>query len=386
MFSYRTNWKLATNRFTQTLEESRNAGIELVDLTLSNPTQCGLRYDERTILASFQNPKSLTYDPQPKGLLRARKEVAGYYLTDHGISIDPESIFLTTSTSEAYAFVFRLLCDPIDEVLVPKPGYPLFDFLGGLQDVVLVPYSLEYAQEWLIDFRSIEQAISERTRAILLVHPNNPTGSYVRPEEMARLNSICRERQIALIVDEVFLDYPFDGISHRSFAANDQALTFTLSGLSKISALPQMKVAWLLCTGPDELAREARERLEVIADTYLSLNAPTQFALPSLLEQRHSLQEQLAERIQTNRATLGRQVSSNTTCELLDARGGWYAVLRVPVTQSDEDLAIKMIREQGVITHPGHFFDFPKDGFLVVSLIPPIEVFREGIRRLLAGF
>ncbi len=386
MFSYRTNWKLSTNRFTQTLEEFRNAGRALLDLTISNPTQCGLRYDTESILSAFQKPESLTYDPQPKGLLSARKEVANYYRTDYNTSIDPESIVLTTSTSEAYSFIFRLLCDPIDEVLVPKPGYPLFDFLAGLQDIALVPYSLEYAQEWLIDFHSIEQALTERTRAILLVHPNNPTGSYVRSEEIARLNCICRERQLALIVDEVFLDYSFDGNSRRSFVANNEALTFTLSGLSKISALPQMKVAWLVCTGPDEMTRGAMERLEVIADTYLSLNAPTQFAFPSLLKQRHSLQKQLSDRIQTNRAALIRQLSTNATCELLEAAGGWYAVLRVPATQSDEDCAIRLIREQNVITHPGHFFDFPRDGFLVVSLITPIEQFSEGVRRILASF
>jgi aspartate/methionine/tyrosine aminotransferase len=330
--------------------------------------------------------EALIYDPQPKGLLSARKQVARYYLTDHRISLDPESIFLTTSTSEAYSFVFRLLCNPLDEVLVPKPSYPLFDFLAELQDVALVPYSLEYAQGWLINSHSIEQALTERTRAILLVHPNNPTGSYVRPEELVRLNAISRERQIALIVDEVFLDYAFDGVPRQSFAGGKEALTFTLSGLSKISAFPQMKVAWLVCTGPGDLVRGATERLEVIADTFLSLNAPTQFAVPVLLEQRHSLQRQLLDRVRTNRSELIRQLSGQTICELLDADGGWYAVLRVPADQPDEERILHLIREQNVIVHPGHFFDFPTDGFLVLSLITPVEDFREGVQRLLASF
>jgi len=385
MFSQRTNWKLATNRFTQALEDLRAAGVALLDLTVSNPTQCGLQYDAPTILSAFQNPAALSYDPQPKGLLSARKEVARYYFEDHRTAVDPEAIFLTTSTSEAYSFVFRLLCNPGDQVLVPKPSYPLFDYLADLQDVSLVPYSLEYAQGWLVDFHALRRAITARTRAILLVHPNNPTGSYLHTEEMEQLNAICRERGLALIVDEVFLDYAFAGGARKSFAGNQQALTFTLSGLSKISALPQMKVAWLACTGPDELVPAAVERLEVIADTYLSLNAPTQWAIPALFEQRRPVRRQLLERIRTNRAELARQLLAQNACELLESEGGWYAVLRMAADQADEERAIQLMREQRVIVHPGHFFDFPKDGFLVVSLITPGEPFAEGIKRLVAG-
>ncbi|HEY2119240.1 MAG TPA: pyridoxal phosphate-dependent aminotransferase [Candidatus Acidoferrum sp.] len=386
MFSYRTNWRLSTNRFTQTLEELRRAGTPLLDLTVSNPTQCGLQYDTQTILSAFQNPEALSYDPQPKGLLSAREAVVRYYLDDHRIAVDPESVFLTTSTSEAYSFIFRLLCDPLDEVLVPKPSYPLFDFLAELHDVALIPYWLRYAQGWIVDFQSIEQALTDRTRAILLVHPNNPTGSHLQPEEMERLNAICRDSQIALIVDEVFLDYPFDSAARKSFAGNQEVLTFTLSGLSKISALPQMKVAWLACTGPNELVQGAVDRLEVIADTYLSLNAPTQFAIPTLFAQRHSTQKQLLERVGKNRAELASQLSAKKACELLESEGGWYAVLRIPVDQSDEERAIKLIREQRVVVHPGHFFDFPKDGSLVVSLITRPTDFSQGVQRLLASF
>jgi aspartate/methionine/tyrosine aminotransferase len=386
MFSRRTKWKLTKNKFTQALEELRAAGVELHDLTVSNPTQCGLHYDSRAILAAFQDPRALAYDPQPKGLLEARREVARYYLEDHHIAVDPESIFLSTSTSEAYSFVFRLLCNAQDEVLVPKPSYPLFDFLAELQDVSLVPYALEYAQGWLVDFDSVLRAITPRTRAVLLVHPNNPTGSHLRKEEIVRLNAICGERKIALIVDEVFLDYSFNSEKRKSFAGNRDVLTFTLSGLSKISALPQMKVAWLACTGPEEMVTLAAGRLEVIADTYLSLNAPTQWAVPALFEQRHSLQRQLRERVKTNRAELTRQLAGKSGCEMLESEGGWYSVLHVPTDQGDDELAIELMQKCRVVIHPGHFFDFPQDGYLVVSLITPVAEFSEGVSRLLAHF
>ncbi len=383
MFSQRTNWKLSPNRFTQALEAIRASGTKLLDLSVSNPTECGLQYVTAAILAAFQNRSALSYDPQPKGLLSAREEVARYYLRDHHVSVDPESVILTTSTSEAYSYIFRLLCNPQDEILVPKPSYPLFDFLADLQDVALIPYSLEYAHGWMVDFQSITRALTPRTRAILLVHPNNPTGSYLRAEEVQHLNNLCQKHNLALIVDEVFLDYSFAGIPPRTFANNLDALTFTLSGLSKIAALPQMKVAWLVTTGPGCLVQPALDRLEVIADTYLSLNAPTQWAVPTLFEQRHSLQPQLLQRVRENRANLQKLISSQPACELLDADAGWYAVLRVPARGSDEDLVIDLLQKQNVVVHPGHFYDFPKDGVLVLSLITPAVIFNEGISRLL---
>ena len=385
MFSRRTNWQLSTNRFTHALDELRTAGTKLLDLTVSNPTQCGFVYDQQAILAAFQNAKALSYNPQPKGLIEARKEVASYYLQDHHTIVDPEAIFLTTSTSEAYSFVFRLLCNPEDEVLVPKPSYPLFDYLAELQDVALVPYSLHYAQGWLVDFHSVLAGITPRTRAILLVHPNNPTGSYWRLEEMKRLNTICKERGIALIVDEVFLDFAFEEEKRKSFVGNKEVLTFTLSGLSKIAALPQMKVSWLACTGPEAMVKSGVARLEIIADTYLSLNAPTQWAIPTLFEQRRSLQKQLLERVRANRAELRRQMADKSDCEMLEGEGGWYGVLRVPANRGDEDRVIELMQKQQVIVHPGHFFDFNGDGFLVVSLITPLGEFAEGLKRLL-GF
>jgi len=384
MFSQRTNWKLSLNRSAQAFEELRASGTPILDLTVSNPTECRFQYDTAEILAAFQNPKSLSYEPQPKGLLAAREAVARYYLQDQGITLDPESLLLTTSTSEAYSYVFWLLCNAHEEILAPKPSYPLFDFLADLQDVTLLPYSLEYAHGWFIDFQSLIRTLTPRTRAILLVHPNNPTGSYAREGEIQQLNELCRERNLALIVDEVFLDYSFDATLRRSFVTNQEALTFTLSGLSKIAALPQMKVAWVAVTGPEFLVRPAKDRLEVIADTYLSLNAPTQWAFPRLLEQRRSLQPQVQQRIRENRAQLQAALAKQTAWQLLVAEGGWYAVLRCPADRRDEELAIELLKREHVLVHPGHFYDFSGDGYIVLSLITPVDVFREGLNRLLA--
>jgi aspartate/methionine/tyrosine aminotransferase len=381
MFSRRTDWKLAPNRFTEALAQAHQSGAGILDLTISNPTRAGFSYDETAILDSLRNASSLDYDPQPKGLLNARKAVAAYY-EERGESVDPESLVLTTGTSEGYAFVFRLLANPGDEVLVAKPSYPLFDFLADLQDVTLIPYSLIYDHGWQIDFHALEQALSEKTRAIVLVHPNNPTGSYVNAAERDQLNQLCQSHELALIVDEVFLDYSHDDTRRHSFVSNNNILTFTLSGISKISALPQMKLAWIAVSGPDAYRQAAMERLEVIADTFLSVSTPVQWAAPVLLEQRTTIQPQVIERVRTNLAELDRQLMHQKGCSRLAVEGGWYAVLRVPAIRSDEDLAISVLRECGVLVHPGHFYDFPQDGYLVLSLISRAEEFREGVARL----
>jgi aspartate/methionine/tyrosine aminotransferase len=382
MFSRRTAWNLTPNRLTLAHQETLRSGKKIIDLTLSNPTRAGIQYDESAILNALRNSKALGYDPEPKGLLSARQAVAEYY-SGRSARVDPEHLILTTSTSEGYSFVFRLLCDPGDEVLVPKPSYPLFDFLADLQDVKLVPYSLIYDHGWQIDFHSLEAACTEGTRAIVLVHPNNPTGSYVSCAERESLNTLCRKRNLALIVDEVFLDYALDAESRSSFVENDEALTFTLSGLSKISALPQMKLAWIALIGPTPQTQPAMQRLEVIADTYLSLNAPIQLAAPVLLEQRTTIQPQLLERVRRNLAALDRQLARQKSCSRLEVQGGWYAVVRIPVTRSDEDFAIELLQEKSVLGHPGHFYDFPKDGNLVISLIVPEQEFSAGISALL---
>jgi len=382
MFSKRTGWKLTPNRFTEAERGLRAAGRELLDLTLSNPTRSGLHYDSETILQALNNPKAMDYDPQPKGLLIAREAVASYYRKQHD-EVNPESLLLTTSTSEGYSYVFRLLCNPDDEILVPKPSYPLFDFLADLQDVKLLPYPLIYDHGWQIDFPSLPQAVSDRTRAVVVVHPNNPTGSFVSNAERQKLNEFCRPHNLSLIADEVFLDYAHDGAPRPSFAANQDVLTFTLSGLSKISGLPQMKVAWIAASGPADKVTAALGRLEIIADTYLSMNAPIQLAMPVLLEQGKSIQPLLLDRLRTNLAELDRQLTLQKACQRLQLEGGWYAVLRVPVTQSDEDLAIDLLRKVSVLVHPGHFYDFPSDGYLIASLITPPKDFREGIERVL---
>jgi len=384
MFSHRTNWPLTPNAFTRALEEVRASGKEILDLTVSNPTEAGIRLDAQVVLGALTNPKAMRYEPQPLGLLEARKGVCQYYRESHDISdLDPQRLVLTTSTSEGYSYVFRLLCNPGDEILVPKPSYPLFEFLADLSDVKLVPYPLIYDHGWQIDLDSLYKAATSLTRAVILVHPNNPTGSYVSTEETSALNAFCSSRDLALIVDEVFLDYAHDGAPRFSFVSNTDALTFTLSGLSKISALPQMKLAWVATSGPPALVAQAGARLEIIADTFLSMNTPVQLAAAVLLDQRKHVQLALIDRLRVNLGELDRQLAAIPSCTRLNVEGGWYAVVRVPVLRSDENLAIDLLSSEAVVVHPGHFYDFPNDGYLVLSLITEPGVFREGIQRML---
>ena len=386
MFSSRTSWQTTTNPLTQALAEHRRRGLPLLDLAASNPTEVGLHYDQAAILAAFQQPAALEYHPDPRGLPSARQAVANYYRqrdSQTALHLDPSQIILTTSTSEAYSFLFRLLCDPDDEILVPAPSYPLFQFLADLNDIRLARYPLFYDHGWHIDLEALQKKIHPTTRAILVVHPNNPTGSYVKAEEAAGLIQLCAAREIALIADEVFLDYSHAGSAAPSFAANHQALTFTLGGISKLCGLPQMKLAWLVTGGPPALAEAALARLEIIADTYLSLNTPVQLAAPALISQNEVMRGQLLRRIQENLRELDRQLAQQSLCRRLEVEAGWYAIVRVPATRSDEELAIALLRNCGVLVHPGHFYDFPSDGFLVVSLIAPAAGFAEGMQRIL---
>ena len=387
MFSKRTNWTLEENAYTRALQRHRDAGKRIFDLTASNPTECGFRYDAAAILASLGDPAALRYEPEPKGLLGARAAVAEYY-RDKSVEVARENLILTTGTSEAYSFLFRLLCEPGDEVLIAHPSYPLFEFLATIQDVTLRPFPIVYDHGWQIDFEGLQAAIGARTRAIILVHPNNPTGHFVASGEAERLNAICAERDLALIVDEVFLDYELkqsraQRTRHGSFAANAGALTFALSGLSKIAGLPQMKLGWIAASGPGAAVRESMARLEVIADTYLSLSTPLQCALPALLAQRKTMQKQILARVEANLAELDEQLALQKVAGRLEVEGGWYAVLRVPAVQPDEELAIRLLEERGVLVHPGHFYDFAGSGYLVISLLTPAEEFREGIGALL---
>ena len=375
---------MTPNRLSEALAAHRAAGKALLDLTVSNPTECGFEYDSEAILAALRNPAALSYEPNPRGLESARRAIAGYY-ADREEKISVEDIFLTTSTSEAYSYVFRTLCDPGDELLIPSPSYPLFDFLAEIQDVSLVRYPLIYDHGWQIDFHALEQAITPRTRGVIVVHPNNPTGHFAKSTEMARLNSICSAREMAIIADEVFLDFSLKGNRAASFVANRGALTFTLSGLSKISGLPQMKAAWLIASGPEPWKSEALARIEVIADTYLSVNVPVQLAIPKFLEQRHGFQKQVMSRVRRNLEELDRQLGMQKACSRLRVEGGWCAAVRVPATRSDEDLAIELLNAHGVCVHPGHFYDFASEGTLIVSLLTPEGLFAEGSKRLLSA-
>jgi alanine-synthesizing transaminase len=379
MFAKRTNWNLETNRLSAALAAHRAAGKPLIDLTVSNPTECGFWYDEEAILSALRNPAAMRYEPNPHGLDAARGSVAQYYV-ERGAAVSKDDIFLTTSTSEAYSFVFRTLCDPEDELLIPEPSYPLFEFLADIQDVRLVRYPLVYDHGWQIDFHALEQAMTPRTRGVIVVHPNNPTGHFVKAEEMRKLNEICAARKIAIIADEVFLDFALRDMRPATFAGNPGALTFTMNGLSKICGLPQMKAAWLIVSGPEVRKAEALARIEVISDTYLSMNAPIQWAMPPLLGQRHSFQKQLLARVNGNLSELDRQLAQQKSCSRLEVEGGWNVVIRVPATRSDEELALELLATKSVYVHPGHFYDFPREGYLVVSLIAAATEFAHGIK------
>jgi alanine-synthesizing transaminase len=391
MFASRTKWRVDPNQFAQALEAHRRAGKDLLDLTVSNPTECGLAFPEQEILTALADPRALLYSPESKGLQEAREAVADYYrgrggFAGPGESVDLERIVLTSGTSEGYSHIFRLLCEPGDEILVPAPSYPLFEFLADLADIRVIPYPLLYDHGWQIDFSSLRAALTSRSRAVLVVHPNNPTGSFVKPREAAELAEICVAREMAIVADEVFLDYTGGPESALTFALHDAALTFTLSGLSKISLLPQMKLAWMVVNGPQALVHTAIERLEIIADTYLSPSTPVQLALPKFLALRSGLQAQLQRRISANLEVLDGVLRESKLLARLDREGGWYAILRVPVTGSDEVLAVALLDRCSVLVHPGHFFNFSREGFLVLSLITREKQFQEGARRLLKFF
>jgi alanine-synthesizing transaminase len=367
------------------VREARASGIRLYDLTLSNPTRCGFAYDSVSILGPLADSRGLDYDPDPRGIVAAREAVAGYY-SDHGAEVVADDIVLTTSTSESYSFLFRLLCDAGDEVLVGQPSYPLFDFLATLDDVQLRPYPLFYDHGWWIDFAELERIISPRTRAILVVHPNNPTGHCTGLAERERLEEICARHNLALIVDEVFLDYSLRDVPVQSFATGPHpVVTFVLSGLSKIAGLPQMKSAWLVGFGPDVARRVAMDRLEIIADTFLSVNTPVQLALPSWLASRPAIQAQILERIRANFAAVVALADAQPDrLSVLECDAGWSAVLALPGCVGEADCAERLVRERGVIVHPGSFYGMAEAQRVVISLIAPVEDVAAGIRAAVA--
>jgi aspartate/methionine/tyrosine aminotransferase len=376
-FSARTNWNTEESSLARAHRLRVQAGLPTADLTRSNPTRCGFTYSVE-LLQSLTDPRALDYDPEPRGSVAARTAVSAYY-ADHGTVVKPDQIILTTSTSEAYSFLFRLLCDSGTEILATQPGYPLFDFLAVLDDVVLQAAPLIYDHGWQIDPEGLRRAITSQTRAIMLVHPNNPTGHFTKPWEAEELAGLCREFDLSLIVDEVFLDYSF-AVRPISFAAGLKGVpVFIVSGLSKIAGLPQMKAAWIIATGPESVAAVCR--LEIIADSFLSMNAPVQCALPAWLKGRELIQRQIQQRVGANLAELDRQLAGLPAVGRLDVEAGWYAVLRIPALQSDEATVLALL-EAGVWVQPGYLFGMAESGWLVISLLAPEEEFSTGVTRM----
>jgi aspartate/methionine/tyrosine aminotransferase len=386
-FSSRTSWDAGESSYAAAVREARASGGRLYDLTVSNPTRCGFAYDAEALLKPLADARALVYDPDPRGMVSAREAVAGYY-AGHGAEVPVDDLVLATSTSESYSFLFRLLCDPGDEVLVAQPSYPLFDFLADLDDVRLRPYPLFYDHGWSIDFAELERAVTLRTRAIIVVHPNNPTGHWTGAREREALEALCARHGLALIVDEVFLDYSLNNGPLRESAAGSFAcgahpvLTFVLSGLSKIAGLPQMKAAWIATLGPDRARAEALGRLEIVADTFLSMNAPVQLAMPSWLAGVGAMQAQIQARARGNLAMLQRIAEEAPgRLQVLEVDAGWSAVVGLPGCVGEVDCAERLVRERGVVVHPGAFYGMAERNRLVVSLIGAAGDFEVGIQR-----
>jgi len=382
-FSSRLHWDLRPNRIAKTLDAKHRAGVKVLDLTESNPTRAGLAYPSDDVLGSFADARSLVYEPKPAGLPASREAVAGYYAA-RGQAVEPSRILLTSSTSESYAWLFKLLADPGDELLVPRPSYPLFEFLAQMESVHVKHYPLIYHDGWSIDSEALAGAVNDRTRAIVLVNPNNPTGSFVKRCELDVLVPLCAEQNIALISDEVFADYAFESDPERvpSLAPVDEALTFCLSGLSKIAGLPQMKLGWMVIGGPPAQRDAATERLELIADTYLPVGTPVQHALPRLLAAGEKVREQIAHRVRENLQHLQAAIGEHSPAQILRVEGGWYATLRVPRTKTEEDWCLDLLEHQGVLVQPGFFYDFESEAYLVLSLLTEVQTFREGVERI----
>jgi alanine-synthesizing transaminase len=363
------------------LQAKRAAGEPVLDLTEANPTHAGIEYPSREIAGAFDDPGILRYEPDPAGSFAVRELVSKYYKG----AAAPGRILLTASTSEAYGYLFKLLCDPGDAILVPRPSYPLFEYLARLESVQVRHYPLFYDHGWHLDLHALEAAITDRTRALVLVNPNNPTGHFIKRGEWEGLAAICQRRGIAVISDEVFADYSFEDDAERiGFVADESpVLAFSLSGLSKIVGLPQMKLGWIVLGGPELDWRAAWDRLELIADTYLSVGTPVQVAASRLLVLRHDIQRRIRERLITNLERLRAAIVSVPAVTLLRAEGGWYATLQVPRTRSEEEWSLALLRERSVLVQPGFFYDFESDAFLILSLLTEPATFREGVARLL---
>jgi alanine-synthesizing transaminase len=385
MFSNKLDYNTEENKLSKLLSDKKKSGVKLLDLTESNPTKAGFDYQKEKILESIAHPDSLLYNPNPKGLLSARTAIKNYY-NDFGIDVNVENIFLTSATSEAYSFVFKLLTDPFDEILIPSPGYPLFSFISELESVSVKYYKLKYSASvgFEIDFDSLNSQISDKTKAIVIVNPNNPTGNYLKKNDLTELINICKNKNISLICDEVFLDFNIEKESDEvvSISGVNEVQTFTLSGISKVCGLPQLKLSWIIVNGKKEICEEAKSKLEVIADTYLSVGTPVQLALKELLGNRQYIQSQISERINSNYNFLKSQFLNDNKISLLKTEGGWYSVLKMFGIINEEKSAFDLLDKQDVYIHPGYYFDFEEEGYIIVSLLTQQDVFKEGIIRI----
>jgi hypothetical protein len=389
MFSRRFEWRAPSNALGELLARKKAAGESLLDLTQANPTRVGLTYDQAEIMAALVRPAAMVYEPDPRGLAAARRAIADYY-RGQGCIIDAERLFLTASTSEAYGLLFKLLADPGDEVLIPTPGYPLLAYLARFEGLTPVAYPLRYdeAAGWTIDLEVLQALVTPRTRAMVVVSPNNPTGSYVKATELMLLDAVCRRHDMALVVDEVFADYAAAEAPperERSALGRTQALTFVLNGFSKMVALPQVKLGWIAVAGGQGRAHDACTRLEALLDFYLSVSTPVQHAVAPLLGTRRPIQQQLNARIEANSRYLFDEVSQTAHSRMLLREGGWYAIVEIRDALGDEERVLGLLDRYNTLVHPGFFYDFHREGFVVVSLLPPMEIFCAGVANLIAG-
>ena len=389
MFSHRSNLNFSPNSLSVLLQNKTSKGDAIFDLTVSNPTRIGLDYDVEEILAALSQPQSMVYEPDPRGLIQAREAISTYY-RDQGAQVDLDTIFLTASTSEAYSILFKMLGNPGDEILIPRPGYPLLSYLVGFEGLRAISYPLRYDDRkgWSIDMDVLQALINTKTKAIILVNPNNPTGSFVSRQELNGINTVCREYDLALIVDEVFSDFnAAEKINRiRTTVNQSNSLTFVLNGLSKMVGLPQVKLGWIVVSGDPDLSAAALSRLETMLDFYLSASSPTQHAAKRLLRRRQVIQLQMLSRIDSNRRFLKEQFAKTSNIRSLIREGGWYAVIEVSDRVSDEDRVLQLLDQDNTLVHPGYFYEFHREGFLVVSLLTPVNGFRDGIARLISRF
>jgi len=384
MFSSRIPSDLTPNGIGRSLVRLRSLGIEVTDLTESNPTRVGLKYPEG-LLDGLSKPSVLEYKPESLGLFGARVSVSSY-LKNYGIEINPKQVVITSSSSDSYASLFKLLCNPGEAVLVPRPSYPLFEHLAQLEGVEAMTYTIEYQGSWKINFNDLRNNLTPQVRAILIVNPNNPTGSFISTEDIEAIIKLCHENELALIADEVFGFYPLTSQLRGPSVldCHPNVLSFILGGLSKAVGLPQLKLGWIITDGPPALMKDALKRLEFICDTYLSVGTPVQLAVDEILKLSTLVTDQISQRIRQNHKRLWEISSQHSSTRLLPSDGGWYAVVQVQETKSEEMLVLDLLEQEHVLVHPGYFFDFPNKAFLVMSLLPMPDVFEDAVTRVLA--